>query len=541
MCQDKKIKIKKGNTKSIDKNHDKEHAVWNRRSFLQALGLTSASSIVLGKLSVSAATQTPLSAALTTADNDRVLVIVRLKGGNDGLNTVIPQYDFDTYANLRPTIKIETPNSFALSSDFRMPNYMQGLESLWNGGKMKIAHGVGYPNQNLSHFSSADIWSSAGNNGDSIQTGVYGRYFEDLYPDYLLNPPEIPPAIQIGSLSNLLFTGEDAGYSFSVANPEQLQSIAENGTAYDLQNVPPCTFGNQLGWIRSVVNSTYTYAGVIHQAYNNSTNNANYNSSDISNQLSIVARLIKGNLGTKIYMVTLDGFDTHADELNLHQALMSDLTDAITNFYIDLDDAGVGQNVLAMTISEFGRRPEENASNGTDHGSASTMMLFGEGLEGNGFIGNHPDLSNLNEDENLIFTTDFRSIYATVLEDWLCIDPDIVNATLLSNYTRADVGVMCNGTVGTDDYAAINSFKHRPIYKEDSVFLDFEIKTASHVTVEIINMLGKSLGFVYNERILAGNYQVDLNPSQQRHTIGQYFYQINVSGKKYSKSIVFVK
>ena len=143
MCNENKLHKKNINPKNLGEKHDKEHAVWNRRSFLQALGLTSVGSIMLGKLPVSAANQTPLSAALTTSDNDRVLVIIRLKGGNDGLNTVIPQYDFDTYANLRPNIKIENNNSFALSADFRMPNYMQDLQPLWNDGKMKIAHGVG--------------------------------------------------------------------------------------------------------------------------------------------------------------------------------------------------------------------------------------------------------------------------------------------------------------------------------------------------------------------------------------------------------------
>ncbi len=538
MCLDKKLN--KNSSDTSKDNHDKEHATWNRRSFLQALGLTGAASIMLGKVPVSAATKTPLSAALTTSDNDRVLIIIRLKGGNDGLNTVIPQYDYDTYANLRPTIKIPSSESFALSTDFRMPNYMQDMQDLWNNGKMKIVHGIGYPNQNLSHFASADIWSSAGNNGDSVQTGVFGRYFENLYPDYLLNPPEIPPAIQIGSLSNLLFSGEDAGYSFSVANPNQLETIAQNGTAYDVQNLPSCTFGDQLGWIRSVVNTTYTYAGVIHEAYNNGSNNANYNESNIAKQLAICARLIKGDLGTKIYMVTVDGFDTHADQLIRHQELMQDVTNAITNFFQDLDDTGVGENVLAMTISEFGRRPKENASNGCDHGAASTMLLFGAGLDGNGFINTHPSLTNLDEDENLIPSTDFRSVYASILEDWLCIDATVVNDSLLANYTRSDLGVICNGTVGTNDYIS-NKFIHKPIYKNDSVYVDFTVNNASLVTIELINVLGKSLGVVYNERILSGNYQINLNPNGIKYTIGQYFYQININGQKYSKSIVFVK
>ncbi|MFT5250062.1 MAG: hypothetical protein ACI93P_001797 [bacterium] len=530
----------KKKSKDIGTSHDKEHAVWNRRSFLQALGLTSVGSIMLGQLPVSASNSTPLSAALTQSDNDRVLVIIRLKGGNDGLNTVIPQFDYDTYANLRPSIKIENSNSFPLSPNFRMPNYMQGVQSLWNDGKMKVAHGVGYPDQNLSHFSSADIWSNAADNdGESLKTGVFGRYFEDLFPDYLLDPPTIPPAIQIGSLSNLLFTGEDTSYAFSVANPDQLQEIAESGTAYGLQNLPDCTYGNQLGWIRSIVNTTYTYAGVIHDAYNNAQNTANYNDSDISKQLGIVARLIKGDLGTKIYMVTLDGFDTHAEELVRHQQLMEDLTNAITNFFQDLEATGVGQNVLVMTISEFGRRPEENASNGTDHGSASTMMLFGEGLEGNGFIGDHPSLTDLDEHKNLVYSTDFRSIYAAILEDWLCIDSHIVDASLLANYSRTSVGISCNND--EIDGSNTNNFSHRPIYNNNTVYVDFNIPDASHVTIEVINILGKKMGAIYNERILSGSYQIDLNPNNVSYSVGQYFYQIAVNGKKHSKAFVFIK
>lgn len=531
------MKSKNQNIKNTN-THDKEHAKWNRRSFLQALGLASSGSILLAKTPISAMNPTPLTQALAESNSDRILVIIRLKGGNDGLNTVIPAYDYGTYSNIRPNIKINEASSFALSQEFRMPDYMLDLETLWNSDKMKIVHGVGYPNQNLSHFSSADIWSSAGDTAEQTQTGVFGRYFENLYPDYLLNAPAIPPAIQIGSLSNLLFSGDETGYAFSVANPDQLQTIAQNGVAYDVQNLPNCTYGDQLGWIRSIVNTTYTYAGVIHQAYNNGTNDATYNNSNISKQLAIVARLIKGNLGTKIYMVTLDGFDTHADEIANHSQLMLDLSNSVNKFFADLDSAGYGQNVLAMTISEFGRRPEENASLGTDHGAASTMMLFGEGLNGSGFVSTHPDLSNLDANGNLQHTTDFRSVYAAILEDWLCIDSQVVNDTLFQNYTRAEIGVACNAA-NQEDFS-FNQFIHTPIYKNDSVYVQFELKTASTVSIEIFNILGKNLGKVYNKRNLAGNYEVDLNPNKNKYTIGQYFYQINVGGKKYSKSFVFV-
>lgn len=520
-----------------DKKHDKEHAVWNRRSFLQALGLAGTGSLVAGKLPIYASSPTPLSAALTMSESDRVLVIVRLKGGNDGLNTVIPKYDFSTYANLRPNLKINDSDSFALSNEFRMPNYMNSLQPIWNDGKMKIVHGVGYPNQNLSHFSSADLWSSAADNGSPLQTGVFGRFFEDLYPDYIMNPPDIPPAIQIGSLSNLLFSGEDNGYAFSVANPSQLEQIAQNGTAYDMQNLPACDYGSQLGFMRGVTNSTYNYANVIHNAYELTSNDANYADNEIAKQFAIVARLIKGNLGTNIYMVTLDGFDTHANQPNSHQELMTELTQAISEFYIDLTAGAMDQDVLCMTISEFGRRAAENASNGTDHGAASTMMLFGEGLNGNGFVGNHPDLSNLDTDGNLQHTTDYRDVYATILEDWLCIDTNIVDQTLLNNYNRAHIGLVCN-SAGVNSISFEKGLQHRPIYKENSVFVEFTLNNATEIKIELIDVLGKNLGIIHHQRQLSGTYQVNLNPKHKTY-IGQYFYRIIANNKAYSRAVLF--
>ena len=471
------------------------------------------------------------------SESDRVLVIVRLKGGNDGLNTVIPKYDYSTYANLRPTLKITDANSFALSNEFRMPNYMNSLQPIWNDGKMKVIHGVGYPNQNLSHFSSADLWSSAADNGNPLQTGIFGRFYEDLYPDYLLNPPTVPPAIQIGSLSNLMFNGEEAGYAFSVANPDQLTQIAQNGTAYDMQNLPNCEYGAQLGFMRSVTNATYNYASVINGAYTATNNAVNYAPNDIAKQFAIVARLIKGYLGTKVYMVTLDGFDTHANQPTKHEELMTKLTQAISNFYTDLAAGGVAQEVLTMTISEFGRRAQENASNGTDHGAASTMLLFGEGLNGNGFIGNHPDLSNLDNNGNLQFTTDYRDIYASLLENWLCIDSSVVNQTLLNNYNRANLGLVCS-TSNIDDSITKQYFKHHPIYKENSVFVEYTLTKPMDIKIALFDLSGKRIVTIQHQRQLSGTFQVNLNKANHNY-IGQYFYNIIANGKAYSKAILF--
>ena len=214
--------------KDIKEAHDQEHATWNRRSFIQALGLAGAGSMMLGGTNVSATAPSPLSVALSGSENDNILVIIRLKGGNDGLNTVVPLYDYDTYANLRPTIRHQENELLSLSPDFAIPSYMNALESVWGEGNMKIIHGVGYPDQSLSHFRSSDIWATA----DAINeepTGWWGRYFEDLYPDYLINPPEIPPAIQIGSIGNLIFEGARFKLRIFCCQPRAISQYCTNG------------------------------------------------------------------------------------------------------------------------------------------------------------------------------------------------------------------------------------------------------------------------------------------------------------------------
>jgi len=526
--------------KAVKKAHDQEHATWNRRSFIQALGLAGAGSMMLGGTNVSATVPSPLSVALSGSENDNILVIIRLKGGNDGLNTVVPLYDYDTYSNLRPTIRHQENELLSLSPDFAIPNYMNALESVWGEGNMKIIHGVGYPDQNLSHFRSSDIWATA----DAINiepTGWWGRYFEDLYPDYLINPPEVPPAIQIGSVGNLIFEGASSNYAFSVANPDQLANIAQTGGLHDVENLPECVYGDQLLFLRAQTNTTFTYAEVINDAYTSSSNEASYIQGTLSDQLAIIARLIKGGLGTKVYMVSLDGFDTHADQVNKQRTLHEDLANSIKHFYEDLASAGYDDKVLGMTISEFGRRPYENGSNGTDHGAASPTFLFGAGLNGNGFVGAHPDIdaSAWDNNNNLVPSTDFRDVYASVLTDWFCLDPSIVNTILLNDtYQTLNLGFNCQG-LNTSDFANVSRFSHVATYRDNRTFIEINMQNSAHVEVKLINILGQEMVTLCNEILTPGNHIIDVKArANTRLAYGQYIYRINALGQFYSKSIL---
>jgi len=523
----------------VDKHiHDQEHIKWNRRSFLQALGLAGAGSMTLGAATISASQPAPLSVALANSNNDNVLVIIRLKGGNDGLNTIVPVYDYDTYAGLRPTLRHEQSDLMMLNADFGIPNYMNALESVWSEGMMKVVHGVGYPDQNLSHFRSSDIWAST-EAVQEEQTGWWGRYFEDLYPDYIVNPPEVPPAIQIGSIGNLVFEGGETNYAFSVANPEQLAAVAENGTLHDVLDIPDCVYGDKLLFMRATTNTTYVYAEVINEAYQAANNAVQYDDATLANQLAIVARLIKGGLGTKVYMVTLDGFDTHANQVEDHQLLLEDVSRSIKNFYEDLADTGMDNEVLAMTISEFGRRPYENGSDGTDHGAASPVMLFGPALQGSGFVGDHPDLTEWDADDNLLPTSDFRDVYQTVLTNWFCLDPSVIDLIMLGeNYQNLELGLECS-VLGTSDFSNPSRLAHGPVITNGTTYIEMNLPNTAHTTVTLYDLTGKQIAVLKNELLFAGRHRVDVKQAARTHlSFGQYIYRISLGGKQYSKSLL---
>lgn len=515
--------------------HDEEHKKWNRRSFLQALGLSGAGTMMLGGMPLSASSSSKLAAAISNSESDRVLVIIRLKGGNDGLNTIVPIYDYDTYAINRPNIRHHLNQITALTPDFGMPSFMGDLLNLWDNGGMKVVHGVGYENSSQSHFAGSDIWAST-DPTNATQTGWLGRHFEELYPDYLINPPTAPAAVQIGSIGNLIFDGDSTNYAFSVANPNQLESIAQNGTVHDMTSFPDCIYGEQLEFMRGTTNTTYQYAGTIHEAYNDGSNNSTYMDSQLGRQLSIVARLIKGNLGSKVYMVTLGSFDNHANQVNDHRDLLTDLSNSIKTFYDDLAQGGFDDKVLSMTISEFGRRIYENGSNGTDHGKAAPLMLFGPALEGNGFVGQHPNLSEGNG--NLNYTQDFREVYASIMQEWLCIDGDLVDEALLNTtYARVDLGFNCTA-LSVDDFNRTR-FKHYVLYSDNDSIIKIKNPYTQHTVIKLYDIMGRDISTLKNEILFAGEHSISIkNTVGKKLSVGQYIYRISVGNQNFSKSLI---
>ncbi len=521
--------------------HARDHRRWSRRSFLQSLGIAGGGSIMLSNLPVTTLLSSPLAYALTTGESDRILVLIRLKGGNDGLNTIIPIGDYGTYQALRPTIRVPQNEILNLNTAFGLPKTMQTAYSMWQAGKMKVVHSVGYPDQNLSHFRSSDIWASASDADVIEDSGWLGRYLQQSYPDFLMNPPALPPAIQIGSVGNLAFTDtNNVNISVSVNDPNELYEIAQLGQLYSLDHLPDCLYGEQLGYMRAVANSTFVYAGAIKAAYDLVTNQVEYPTGGLGQQLALVARLIKGNLGTKFYMVTLDGFDTHARQNENHPRLLKELADSVSAFFQDLAFAQKGKDVLAMTISEFGRRPEQNASNGCDHGAAAPLLMFGEGLNGNGFVGAAPNLKDLDNNGNLKFGTDFRQIYATVLENWLCINVNTVNTVLGENFTRLNLGLACMGTTGVRGVAA-SAIEHEARYiSSQQIEIHYTLPASAQVTIDVFNVLGQRVATLVNTYQLSGKHVATFTPTGLL-AAGQYFYRIQAGGSVAGQAVRIIK
>lgn len=495
--------------------HEREHGRKSgRRGFLKKLGTAGAGAFVLGNTPVKAFSATPLN-YLTTGVSDRVLVVLRLAGGNDGLNTFVPLYDYDTYASLRPNIRHTENNLLSLSNNFAMPTFMDDLMPMWAEGQMKVVNSVGYPMQNLSHFRSMDIWESGSDADEQLVSGWLGRLITEQHPDLLTNPPAYPPAVQIGAPDSILFNDYNfSKTSFSVTQAEELEEVAASGELYDPLDVPDCYHGDQLSYLRSVTNSTFVYSDVLSQAYQGSSNSLNYQY-DLGRQLALVARLIKGGMQTRLYMVSIGGFDTHANQPLAHQNLLRQISTQIPKFFADLGSGpnGRARDVLCMSMSEFGRRIEENASTGTDHGSGAPVMLFGKGLNGNGFLGENPDLQNTDNSGNLVNHTDFRELYASVLENWLCLDPNLIDDVLGQSFSRFDLGLNCQAVSTTTPPRLLINTQIR--YAADgSIFFDYRIPGSGEVTLEVFDLAGRQLERKRLGRQAAGEHSEAMRPGR---------------------------
>jgi uncharacterized protein (DUF1501 family) len=368
--------------------------------------------------------RTALAAAAAGSNAERVLVVIQLSGGNDGLNTVVPFGD-DLYAKNRPTLRIPAEQVIRIDDHAGLHPSLAGFGKLLEAGQLAVLQGIGYPNPSRSHFRSMDIWQTA-NMGERLPgDGWLGRAIsrpelrrEGTLPAMHLGSGKLPLALvgrtaEVPSIASL----EDYKLRPGAAGRELLSGVAAapRGDA-------------SLQFLQRSTLDAYTSSNRIEELVRKYDTPIEYPASALGQRLKLVAQLIDADFGTRIFYTSLDGFDTHANQAATHTNLLRELGDAVQAFLDDLGHHGHRDRVAVMTFSEFGRRLKENGSRGTDHGAAAPMFLAG-GKVRSGAIGDHPSLADL-DDGDPKFRVDFRSVYATVLERWLgCPSGDVLGGS----------------------------------------------------------------------------------------------------------------
>jgi uncharacterized protein (DUF1501 family) len=357
-------------------------------------------------------TQTP------SGKDGKILIVLQLSGGNDGLNTVIPYAD-DAYHRVRPQLGYAPDAVLKIDSYLGLHPNLAPLKKLYDQGLMSIVQGVGYPNPNRSHFRSMDIWHTAQPDKDIVTTGWLGRYFDNTCkgddPHVGVSLSErLPLAMQGERIQPLSFEKPETYRYMGRDLQRYIELNKANKAAPTDKSITPQT---QLDFLRRTAMDAQLSSDEILRMTRAHAPAATYPFGEFGAGLRTIAAMINGGLPTRVYYVSLGSFDTHAQERNTHDRLMQQLAEGLAAFWSDLSAQKNDDRVLMMTFSEFGRRVEQNASGGTDHGAAAPMLLFAKSIRP-GLIGNHPSLTDLDQGD-LKYAIDFRSVYAGVLEKWL--------------------------------------------------------------------------------------------------------------------------
>jgi len=394
-----------------------------RRSFGQ-LGISTCAALAIGTAQPGGWLQT-LAGELATQDQsssvtDRILVVIQLSGGNDGLNTIVPYRD-ELYAKARPKLGIPSNDVIKLTEELGLHPSLRAIENQFSENRFSIIQGVGYPSPNRSHFESMDIWHSCHPKKDRSQSGWLGRWITEQ----TAHPTSDSTAIHIGSDTLPLACQERGVQVPSLASLEQMRLKAKLDSMQDKQSRPGAESnskdsGSLLDFLSTSTVSALEVSERLDKILAQPDASGDFPKTALGEKLRAVSRLILSGLKTRIYYVTLDGFDTHANQPDVHASLLKQWSEALAAFLSRLKQTGQQDRVLVMTFSEFGRRVSENASLGTDHGAAAPMFLAGPKLP-KIIHGPMPDLSDL-EDGDLRFKIDFRSVYASVLEHWMMTD-----------------------------------------------------------------------------------------------------------------------
>ena len=511
-----------------------------RREFLKNLGMVTgagAVTLTISGIPIKAFARPFMNIKST---NGKILVLIQLKGGNDGLNTIIP-FEDSTYYNKRPVIGIPKANVVRLNSLTGMNPSLQPLKQLFDDGKFTVIQNVGYQNPNRSHFRATDIWLTASDSNQYIYDGWVGRYLLKTFPDFPNIPPPHPMAIQIGSVQSGVFDSPEGGLAVSFNNPDSFYTLV-NGINADSDPPPATIAGDELKFLKEIAALSIQYASVIKEKADIGNPVANYTAGGtFGTQLKIIADLILGGLETPVYLATIDGFDTHSNQnrTNSHPLLLTRLAESIKAFQSDLEKYGLADKVVILTFSEFGRRVNENASGGTDHGTAAPMFLIGKNVNG-GVFGNNPSLTNLDANGDIKYVYDFRQVYATMLRDHFEMSATEVDQVLLKHFES--LALIKTTTDVKYDFDIPTDFALKQNYPNPfnpTTRIEYALPQSTDVRLKVYDMLGRNVATIVDAFQSAGSYTVNFDG--RTLASGTYLYALETNSERIVKKMILVK
>jgi uncharacterized protein (DUF1501 family) len=573
-----------------------------RRHFLKKLPIAVSIPFTLANIPVNVMAENALSrmARASAAANDRVLVILQMHGGNDGINSLIPVDEYEKYYNLRPNIAIPAKNSARkmIQLDGTLPlNVQVGLhpdmnhmKAMYDEGRMTVVQGVSYENNNGSHFRGRDISFMGGGADDYYTSGWIGRYFAQeyaplSYPEDFPNPDMLDPlALEMGNDLSLIFhqTGNiptsislDSNVKGFKEIVEELQGFNEERTNIDPRGIPPdflngSPYFKEMQWILGLEDKTEDYAERLYQVWlaGGEQEQVTYPerypfnaprgsmSNGLTPQLQLIARLLAGGCKTKVFLVRIGGFDTHADQvekydptMGMHAALMYHISSAMNAFQKDLRQRGLEDRVLTVTTSEFGRRLDSNGSYGTDHGTGGPVFIFGKGVQP-GVLGTVPNLDA--NDRNVEMQFDYRQIYSNIVKDWLLagdsqtvinqkldvIFPGIVTGGTTDGVQFTPLPIVTNVITGAEGFVSSRFSLEGcfPNPAKDSVTITFKVNSADKVHIDLLDNTGKNIKVMVNGFYEPGSHEV--KSSVAGLPPGNYIYKMKAGFFSESKKMV---
>lgn len=485
-----------------------------RRSFVKNVAFTGAAApFVLNKMNFQAVTKKLFGYAKSA--EDRVLVIIRMNGGNDGLNTVIPLDAYDNLALQRSNIIVPESTILPLTTEVGLHPSMTGMRNMFMDGNLGIVQNVGYPEQNRSHFRSMDIWNS-GMLDPSATTGWIGRTFDEAYPNYPVDYPSTdypdPFAISMGYEVSATCQGLMGNFSMAIQDPFDAINLGQSSVPND-----GSYYGSHMEYISTLIAQSNSYGSQVNAAANaGNTMSTLYDPNNpLAVQLQYIAQMISGGLETKVYILNINGFDTHDSQViqgspttGNHANLLKMLSDAVAAFQDDLNLMGLNQRVAGMTYSEFGRQIASNASLGTDHGDAAPLFLFGACLN-SPIIGSNPTIDNQVIDQKGVdMQMDFRDVYASILKDWFVVDPAEIQTLFEHTVTFYPLISACNLGIDeiTDEKGNILLYPN-PAYTQTTL----RIETLNEwVKIEAFSLSGQRMATVWDGNLDAKEHNIPI-------------------------------